>query len=161
MKCLWCFLLALVVSLGLVFVHDSAGATLSPGVSEAQVAAARARRGLPVRLGNDTFREPMIESHAGSARFYVYFYECNQTRTCRNIQFRTGYAVRGRVTLSKVNDWSARWRFGRMYLDPEGDVILDMDIEARQGLSETDLAANLSRWLEVMREAETFIGWGR
>jgi hypothetical protein len=48
-----------------------------------------------------------------------------------------------------------------MYLDPEGDVILDMDIEARQGLSETDLAANLSRWLEVMREAETFIGWGR
>jgi hypothetical protein len=135
--------------------------TLSPGVSEAQVAGTLARRGLPVRLGNDTFREPMIESHSGSARFYVYFYECNQTRTCQNIQFRAGYAARGRVDLAKVNDWSTRWRFGRMYLDPEGDVILDMDVEARQGLSEADLAAHLSRWLEVMREAETFIGWGR
>jgi hypothetical protein len=103
----------------------------------------------------------MIESHSGSARFYVYFYECNQTRTCQNIQFRTGYSARGRVDLAKVNDWSTRWRFGRLYLDPEGDVILDMDIEARQGLSEADLAAHLSRWLEVMREAEAFIGWGR
>ena len=136
-------------------------ASLSPGVSEGQVASALARRGLPVRLGNDTFREPMIESHAGSARFYVYFYECNRTRTCQNIQFRAGYAARGRVDLAKVNDWSTRWRFGRMYLDPEGDVILDMDVEARQGLSEADLAAHLSRWLEVMREAEAFIGWGR
>lgn len=153
--------MALLVAAALVQATTSAASSLSPGISEAQVASALTRRGLPVRLGNDTFREPMIESHSGSARFYVYFYECNQSRTCQNIQFRAGYAARGRVDLAKVNDWSTRWRFGRLYLDPEGDVILDMDIEARQGLSEADLAAHLSRWLEVMREAEAFIGWGR
>jgi hypothetical protein len=138
-------------------------ATADPGfgVSEAEVATVISQRGLPLRLGNDTFREPMIESHAGSTRFYVYFYECNQTRTCQNIQFRTGFATRGRVTLAQVNDWSSRWRFGRMYLDPEGDVILDMDVDARRGLPPDILAAQLSRWLETVREAETFIGWGR
>lgn len=154
-------LLVWLIALACAHPHVSNASSLSLGVSEAQVAQALTRRGLPVRLGNDSFREPMIESHSGSARFYVYFYECNQTRTCQNIQFRTGYAMRGRISHAQINDWSARWRFGRMYLDPEGDVILDMDIEARQGLSEADLAAHLSRWLEVMREAETFIGWGR
>ena len=131
------------------------------GVSEAEVASALGGRGLPVRLGNDTFREPMIESYAGATRFYVYFYECNQTRTCQNIQFRTGFATRGRVSLAQVNDWSSRWRFGRMYLDPEGDIILDMDVDARRGLPPEVLAAQLARWLEVVREAESFIGWGR
>lgn len=131
------------------------------GVSEAQVAEALVRRGLPVRLGNDTFREPMIESHSGTARFYVQFYGCNRDRVCENIQFRTGYASRGRLTLAQVNDWSTRWRFGRLYLDPEGDAIVDMDVEARRGLSPEALAAQIDRWLEVMREAEGFIGWGR
>jgi hypothetical protein len=48
-----------------------------------------------------------------------------------------------------------------MYLDPEGDVILDMDVDARRGLPPEVLGAQLARWLEVVREAETFIGWRR
>jgi len=131
------------------------------GISEAQVADALARHRLPVRLGNDTFREPMVESYAGSTRFYVNFYECAQSRTCQNIQFRTGYATKGRVTLAQINDWSARWRFGRMYLDPQGDVILDMDVDARRGLAPEAVDAQVERWIEVVREAEGFIGWRR
>lgn len=150
----------LLAMLVLAFALSTAAASAG-GVSEAQVAEALTRRGLPVRLGNDTFREPMIESHSGSARFYVQFYGCSRDRICQDIQFRTGYATRGRIDLARINDWSSRWRFGRMYLDPEGDVILDMDVEARRGLSGDALAAQVDRWLAVMREAEGFIGWGR
>lgn len=131
------------------------------GISEAHVADALVRHRLPVRLGNDSFREPMVESYAGSTRFYVNFYECAQSRTCQNIQFRTGYATKGRVTLAQINDWSARWRFGRMYLDPQGDVILDMDVDARRGLAPDAVDAQVERWIEVVREAEAFIGWRR
>lgn len=131
------------------------------GITEADVAEALSRHRLPIRLGNDTFREPMVESYAGSTRFYVNFYECAQSRTCRNIQFRTGYATKGRVTLAQINDWSSRWRFGRMYLDPQGDVILDMDVDARRGLNAAAVDAQIERWLEVVREAEGFIGWRR
>jgi hypothetical protein len=131
------------------------------GISEAQVADALVRHRLPVRLGNDSFREPMVESYAGSTRFYVNFYDCAQSRTCQNIQFRTGYATKGRVTLVQINDWSARWRFGRMYLDPQGDVILDMDVDARRGLAPEAVDAQVERWIEVVREAEAFIGWRR
>lgn len=131
------------------------------GLSEADVADSLVRHRLPVRLGNDSFREPMVESYAGSTRFYVNFYECAQSRTCQNIQFRTGYATKGRVTLAQINDWSSRWRFGRMYLDPQGDVILDMDVDARRGLGAAAVDAQVERWLEVVREAEAFIGWRR
>ncbi len=152
-----CLLHVLLVATFLVGTATAWGA----GVSETEVAAALGSRGLPVRLGKDNFREPMIESYAGATRFYVYFYECNQTRACQNIQFRTGFATKGRVSLAQVNDWSSRWRFGRMYLDPEGDIILDMDVDARRGLPPEVLGAQLARWLEVVREAETFIGWRR
>lgn len=154
-------LAVLLLTLAATAMPKPAAASASAGVSEAEVARALSQRGLPLRLGNDSFREPMIESYAGATRFYIYFYECSQTRTCQNIQFRTGFATRGRVSLAKVNDWSSRWRFGRMYLDPEGDIILDMDVDARRGLPPEVLAAQVSRWLEVVREAEAFIGWGR
>jgi hypothetical protein len=65
------------------------------------------------------------------------------------------------VTLAQINDWSARWRFGRMYLDPQGDVILDMDVDARRGLAPEAVDAQVERWIEVVREAEGFIGWRR
>ena len=131
------------------------------GISEADVANALVRHRLPIRLGNDSFREPMVESYAGATRFYVNFYECAQSRTCQNIQFRTGYATKGRVTLAQINDWSSRWRFGRMYLDLQGDVILDMDVDARRGLDAPAVDSQIERWLEVVREAEAFIGWRR
>lgn len=148
------------LSLALVVV-GCAAAHADGGLTEAQVVEALTRQRLPVRLGNDSFKEPMLESFAGSTRFYVNFYECAQTRTCQNIQFRTGYATRGRVTLLQINDWSSRWRFGRMYLDPQGDVILDMDVDARRGLDADVMDAQVLRWLEVMKEAEQFLGWRR
>ncbi len=153
-------LLACVLSLAVVLT-GWASARADAGLTEAQVVEALTRQRLPVRLGNDSFREPMLESFAGSTRFYVNFYECAQTRTCQNIQFRTGYATRGRVTLAQINDWSSRWRFGRMYLDPQGDVILDMDVDARRGLGADVMDAQVLRWLEVMKEAEQFLGWRR
>ena len=153
-------LLACVLSLAVVLT-GWASARADAGLTETQVVEALTRQRLPVRLGNDSFREPMLESFAGSTRFYVNFYECAQTRTCQNIQFRTGYATRGRVTLAQINDWSSRWRFGRMYLDPQGDVILDMDVDARRGLGADVMDAQVLRWLEVMKEAEQFLGWRR
>ena len=131
----------------------------SSGVTEADVAQALSQKGLPVRLGNDAFKEPLIESYLGKLRFYVYFYECDPARRCKNIQFRTGFATRGTLSLVKINDWSTRWRFGRLYLDPEGDAILDFDVDVRRGASLELLTTSIERWIEVMQDAERFLGW--
>ena len=153
--------MSLATRLAVLLLLLPAPALAGGGISEAEVADALVRHRLPIRLGNDSFREPMVESYAGSTRFYVNFYECAQSRTCQNIQFRTGYATKGRVMLAQINDWSSRWRFGRMYLDPQGDVILDMDVDARRGLTSPAVDAQVERWLEVVREAEAFLGWRR
>jgi len=116
-------------------------------------------KGLPFRLGADNFHEPLIESHAGKIKFYVYFYDCDQARRCGNIQFRAGFATRGSLTLVRINDWSTRWRFGRLYLDPQGDAILDMDVDVARGVTAEQLRVQVERWLATMTDAQRFLGW--
>jgi alkylhydroperoxidase/carboxymuconolactone decarboxylase family protein YurZ len=41
------------------------------------------------------------------------------------------------------------------------DIILDMDVDARRGLAPEAVDAQVERWIEVVREAEGFIGWRR
>lgn len=131
------------------------------GVSEGEVVQALSLKGFSVRVGNDSFHEPIIESFAGSVRFYIYFYDCDQARRCGNIQFRSGFATHRGLSLDRINDWSTRWRFGRLYLDPEGDAILDMDVDVSRGVAPEQLAAQVDRWLNVMNEAKSFLGWQR
>ena len=132
---------------------------IPPGVSEHDVAQTLAMKGLPVQLGADNFHEPLIESHAGKIRFYVYFYDCDEARRCSNIQFRAGFSTHGGLTLVRINDWSTRWRFGRLYLDPEGDAILDMDVDVARGVTPEQLRVQLDRWLATIQDAVGFLGW--
>jgi hypothetical protein len=153
MRAMFAVIAALVLS-PLARAHD-----VQPGVSEQDIAQALAAKGLAFRLGADNFHEPLIESHAGKIKFYVYFYDCDQARRCSNIQFRAGFATHGGLTLAQINDWSTRWRFGRLYLDPEGDAILDMDVDVARGVTAEQLRGQVERWLGTMEDAERFLGW--
>jgi hypothetical protein len=152
-----CAVLAVAATLALsplARAHD-----VRPGVSEQDIAQALSAKELPFRLGADNFHEPLIESHAGKIKFYVYFYDCDQARRCSNIQFRAGFSTHGGLTLARINDWSTRWRFGRLYLDPEGDAILDMDVDVARGVTAEQLGVQLDRWLATMQDAVGFLGW--
>jgi len=144
----------LILSLSRADAHE-----LLAGVSEQEVAQTLLAKGLSVKSGADSFHEPLIESHAGNVRFYVYFYGCDQSRRCSNIQFRAGFSTHGGLSLARINDWSTRWRFGRLYLDPEGDAILDMDVDVARGVTGEQLGAQVERWLGTMQDAVGFIGW--
>jgi hypothetical protein len=151
-----CLLLAILLLSSTV---QALAADLRDGISEDEVAQALTAQGMAVRLGRDNFREPLIEGTAGTVRFFVYFYDCSPERRCSNIQFRAGFETHGTLTLARINDWSTRWRFGRLYLDPQGDAILDMDVDVARGLTPDQLRAQVTRWRQTLDDAKGFLGW--
>jgi hypothetical protein len=118
--------------------------------------------GYAAKLDKDGSGDPMIVSAAGGHPFRVIFYGCTQNRDCATIQFAAGYDKKSETSLASINDWNRTKRFGRAYLDAEGDPILGMDVDLDDGGVSTALFIdNLQFWTSVKAAFEQHIGWGK
>ena len=48
--------------------------------------------------------------------------------------------------------WNRDARFGRAYLDRDGDPVVEMDVDVSRGATTEALASNLESWRLVLRE---------
>jgi hypothetical protein len=135
--------------------------TVSANKPETIVAALQAA-GLTAKLQKDATGDPMIESAVSGTRFRVMFYGCKANKDCATIQFLSGYDKKSVTSLSSINDWNREKRFGRAFLDAEGDPILAMDVDLDDGgVSKALFADNLEFWVAVKDGFEKHIGWGK
>lgn len=67
------------------------------------------------------FGEESVESSASGIKFLIIPYS-NKT-----IQLRGGYHAKGSVTLEAVNEHNSNYRFSKVYLDDEGDIVYEAD----------------------------------
>lgn len=118
--------------------------------------------GYAAKLDVDGIGDPMIlSSHAGSA-FRVLFYGCKANKDCETIQFYAGYDKKSETGLASINEWNRTKRFGRAYLDAEGDPILAMDVDLDDGgVSKELFTDNLQFWASVKAAFEEHIGWAK
>jgi hypothetical protein len=49
-------------------------------------------------------------------------------RSCKSVEFYTGFTDLD-LSLEQINDWNARMRWVRAYIDKEGDPVLEMDVD--------------------------------
>ncbi|WP_339109088.1 YbjN domain-containing protein [Thioclava sp. GXIMD4216] len=116
--------------------------------------------GLPVTQGTDDSGDPMLDSRINGTHFSVYFYGCRGNTNCRTIQFSTGYDLDQPMSATMINEWNRNNRFGRAYLDDEGDPFLEMDINLDgDGVNEKNFDVSLDLWKAVTRDFEHFIDW--
>jgi hypothetical protein len=52
-----------------------------------------------------------------------------------NFQFYSFYKKRKSMDLKKVNEWNANKRFSRVYLDQDGDAVIEWDIDLEGGMT--------------------------
>jgi hypothetical protein len=124
------------------------------------VVAAMQSAGYTAALGTDRLGDPKIDSSTSGTKFTVFFYNCTKNRDCATVQFHSGYKVKTPVTLERINEWNRTQRFGRAYLDKEGDPIIEMDVDLDDGgLSRALFIDNLEFWDSVKGRFETHIGW--
>jgi hypothetical protein len=80
-------------------------------------------------LGKDNDGDPIITGKIDGIKYGIYFYGCTKNKDCDSIQFRTGWTVQSdKPTLLKINAWNKGKRFGKAYLDSDGDPTIEINL---------------------------------
>jgi hypothetical protein len=85
----------------------------------------------------------MIRFRVEGYNCLLFFYGVEDGRAM-SLQFRA--AFREQVPMEKVNEWNRRKRFLKVYLDEDGDVNMDMDVDLEGGVTRAYLAERLRTW---------------
>lgn len=113
-----------------------------------------------VKIGTDKVGDPMITSAANGTTFQIFFYNCTARKDCATITFNSGYALQTDVSMIAINEWNKAKRFGRAYIDAEGDPIIQMDVDLDYGgLSRALFLDNVEFWTTNMAAFERHIGY--
>lgn len=119
-------------------------------------------KGYQAQLDKDKGGDPLIRSASSGSKFNVFFYNCTEGSDCATVQFYSGYETEDDATPSfeKINEWNRTKRFGRAYIDAEGEPVIEMDVDLDDGgMSQALFMDNVEFWTAVMAEFESYIGW--
>jgi len=108
-------------------------------------------------LDTDNTGDPMISGLIGQTNYVVFFYGCTDNADCSTIQFMSSYTNIDGVDLDVVNTWNADKRFGKAYLDSDGDPVIEMNVNLWSGVSADNLNDTFDWWRVVLESFEEYI----
>lgn len=115
--------------------------------------------GLPVAAGTHPDGTPELHGSVDEMRFRVLFYAC-QPGPCETIQFTTGFDLERPMAATRINDWNRERRFGKAFLDDEGDPFVEMDVNLYgDGVGRRNFEDTLELWRQVLSDFRIFIDW--
>lgn len=108
--------------------------------------------GWPATLNRPDDENPFIESELSGVKFLVFFMNCNDNhRRCTTIKYYMGFSDAKDATFEEMNDWNKAKRFGRAFIDDEGDPVLEMDLDLDfKGLPRENVNESLNIWASLM-----------
>lgn len=116
--------------------------------------------GIPAQLGTDNVDDPKIDVRYYGTKFAIYFYGCNENTNCTAIQFFSGYATDGDVSLDQVNTWNTERRYARAYISESGSARIEYDIfTGNDGVTQADFSDVFTLWTQSIENFEEHIGW--
>ncbi len=147
--------LAVVLSLGVGLALPAAGlaqnaADLLDGSDPAAILRIAEGYGSAM-LDKDSVGDPMIEGRIDGQSYTVFFYGCEGGVGCSSIQFTT-YFAGVRPDAAVVSDWNDENRFGTLYLDGDGDLAIDLDVNLFGGVTRKNLDDTFDWWRVVLEE---------
>lgn len=114
--------------------------------------------GYRAEMTKDDTGDPLIKSTSSGSNFAIFFFGCTKNVDCRTIQFFAGYDRDKSPSLSQMNDWNSKKRFGRAYLSDKGAARIEMDVDLDDGGISTKLFEdNLEFWVLLMAQFEKHI----
>lgn len=111
----------------------------------------------PKREGEGS--EPRIEMEMAGYMASLYFYGCDDKgANCKSVQFYAGFNPKTNPTLQAMNDYARDNRWGRIYLDGEGDPVIEMDVDLEAGgMSEALFIDNIAYWNSILERFADFV----
>lgn len=103
-------------------------------------------------LTADNDGDPKITGRMEGIRYSVYFYGCRQNKGCKTVQFSASWSAPGKFNLDQVNDYNRQKRFGKVYLDKDGDPVIQFDVNLQNGVSRGNLEETFDWWKTILVE---------
>lgn len=93
-----------------------------------------------------------IESGMSGYNYLILPFGCNDRgKDCKSVQLYVAFVPQNKPTLEEMNTYAAENRFGRVYLDTDGDPVIEMDIDLEAGgMSKALFLDNLAYWDAIM-----------
>jgi hypothetical protein len=104
------------------------------------------------RLGTHSDGEPLISGRINGKTYEVFFFDCNDGKECRNIQFWAYWDEPAQ--LDAINAWNRQTWFGRTYLDEEDDLVLEYAVNLSHGVAEQTLEDSADIWMRMLKGVE-------
>ncbi len=115
--------------------------------------------GLRVTRDTDSTGDPLLSSRIEGTNFKVYFYGCEEF-PCDSIQFSSGFDLAQPLSAMMINEWNRDKRFGKAYLDDEGDPYIELDVNLdMDGVGGRNFDDTIDLWRVVLSEFRTYINW--
>jgi hypothetical protein len=129
------------------------------GMTGAEVAAWLQKGGYKAELTKDSDDDPMINSAAEGQTFKIYFYDCNDAKRCKALQFSAGFDTKEGLKLEKANEWNRKNRYLKVYLDDDQDPYVQYDINVNAGRTMSGLDDDFGVWTGMIGDFTKFIDW--
>ncbi len=153
--------LALIAALALVALAATARAeTALVTAAEPEKVLEIARGFGSAELSIDGVGDPQINGRIEGKRYSVLFYGCEDGRDCQSIQFWTYLTVDDPDLPKAAEAWNREHRFAKVYVDRDGDLSVEMDVNLFGGVSPKNLDDTFDWWRVVMDAVRETFGEG-
>ncbi len=105
-------------------------------------------------LDVDGVGDPKISGRIDGQAYTVFFYGCEGGQNCSSLQFTTWF-VGVRPAADAVSSWNDENRFGTLYLDGDGDLAVDLDVNLFGGVTRKNLDDTFDWWRVVLDEVRS------
>lgn len=102
------------------------------------------------KLIKDSDNDPLIIGRIDGNKYGIVFYGCSNGKKCDDIQFTASWSG-VKVSLEDINRWNSTKRYGKAYLDSDGDPTLIMPVNIDYGVTEDNLDDTFDWWSKVLK----------
>lgn len=88
---------------------------------------------------------PQIVGRMGGRKYAVNFYGCTNSKACKSLHFTWSIDFKN-APMEDVNKWNRSKRFAKAYIDTDGDLALDMDVNVTYGVTRENLDDSFGYW---------------
>ena len=103
-----------------------------------------------------------VATGTGGLNFTIHPFGCNAVgEDCKNVMMKSWFDRDEPPTLEAMNQFNARIRWGRAYIDFEGDPTIEMDLDLEDGgVSEQLFIDNIEYWDTALSAFADFLANG-
>ena len=123
-----------------------------------QVAMVMKKAGYQAELGSN-LGERFLTAELDGYKFMVLPYGCDDAkRNCKSLQFFIAFNPESSPSLEAINAYARENRWGRVYLDKDGDPALEFDLDLEKGgMSEDLFLDNVTYWEAIVQAYAKFV----